>query len=554
MSMFCYQCEQTAHCTGCTTLGICGKSPDCAALQDVMVHIAKGISQYAHRANGLGLRKESIDAKVFEALFMTLTNVNFDENEHVSYIQGMTQTLEEARKLYYDGCFQQGKTPELLEGPAEWIGLTSKTELLEFANQVSIPERQKTVDADIASLQEMLMYGIKGLAAYAHHAYLLGYSQEPIFAFVHEALNYLCQEEQDLNTLLSYNLKAGEVNFKVMELLDKAHTESFGHPVPTPVRITPVKGKAILVSGHDLKSLVELLKQTEGKGINVYTHGEMLPAHGYPGLKKFPHLVGNFGGAWQNQQTEFAEFPGAILLTTNCLKPPKDEYVGRLFTMDVVGWENVPKIENYNYTPLIEAALACPGFTEDAEEKTILVGFGHNAVLNVAGTVIDAVKAGQIKHFFLIGGCDGAEYNRNYFTEFAEEAPQDTVILTLGCGKYRFNKEEFGTVAGIPRLLDVGQCNDAYSAVKIASALADAFGCTVNDLPLSLVISWFEQKAVAVLLTLLHLGIKNIRLGPNLPAFVTPNVLSLLVKTYDLKPVGASAKADLKAILEPALV
>lgn len=556
MEMFCYQCEQTAHCTGCTTLGVCGKTPECAALQDVMVHIAKGISQYAHRAKLLGVQNESIDAKVFEALFMTLTNVNFDEAEHVEYIQDMSDVLVKARKLYYDACYDQGKTPELIEGPAQWVGLKTKEELLAFSETVSITMRKIKMDPDIASLQEMLTYGIKGLAAYAHHAYLLGYHDADIFAFVHDALNYMEQPEQDMNTFLEYNLKAGEVNYKVMEMLDKAHTETYGHPVPTEVAITPVEGKAILVSGHDMKSLEELLKQTEGKGVHVYTHGEMLPAHGYPGLKKYPHLVGNFGGAWQLQQTEFAEFPGAILLTTNCLKPPKDEYKGRLFTMDVVGWEDVPKIQNYDYAPLIESALSCEGFTEatvPSESKTITVGFGRNAVLGVADKVIGAVKSGDIKHFFLIGGCDGAEFDRNYFTDFADSAPQESVILTLGCGKYRFNKHEFGTVAGLPRLLDLGQCNDAYSAVQIALALADAFECGVNDLPLSLIISWFEQKAVAVLLTLLHLGIKDIRLGPNLPAFITPNVLKVLVDTYDLKPIG-HVQEDMKMILEPATV
>ncbi|HNM49415.1 MAG TPA: hydroxylamine reductase, partial [Candidatus Obscuribacter sp.] len=384
--------------------------------------------------------------------------------------------------------------------------------------------------------------------AYAHHAFVLGYVDERVSAFIYEAFDYLSQPEQTVDALLGYALKTGEINLLVMEMLDRAHTETFGHPEPTVVRTTPVKGKCIAVSGHDLNSLHQVLLQTQGKGINVYTHGELLPALAYPLMKKFPHLVGNYGTAWQNQVKEFAEFPGSILLTTNCLKPPADSYKDRLFTMDVVGFEGVRKIQGFDFTPLIESALANPGYTEDAEKKEITIGFGRNAVLSVADKVVDAVKAGQIKHFFLIGGCDGAEFARNYFTELAEQVPQDCVIMTLGCGKYRFNMEEFGTIGGIPRLLDIGQCNDAYSAIKIASALADAFGVGVNDLPLSLVISWFEQKAVAVLLTLLFLGIKDIRLGPNLPAFVSPNVLTKLVEAFALKPTGLPAE-DLKVIL-----
>ena len=352
-----------------------------------------------------------------------------------------------------------------------------------------------------------------------------------------------------MDELLGWALKVGELNLKIMELLDSVHTQTYGNPEPTPVRITPVKGKCILVSGHDLKDLEELLKQTAGKGINVYTHGEMLPCHAYPGLKKYPHLVGNFGGAWQNQFREFGQFPGAVLMTTNCIQRPRDSYRERIFTGGLVAWPGVPHIgPDRDYTPVIEAALAAPGFAEDAEEKTILVGFGHHAVLGVAGKVIEAVKAGAIRHFFLVGGCDGAEPGRNYFTEFAEQVPNDCVILTLACGKFRFNKLDFGDIGGIPRLLDMGQCNDAYSAIKVASALAEAFGCGVNELPLSMIISWFEQKAVAILLTLLHLGIQNIRLGPNLPAFVTPTVLNVLVEKFQIKPIDTPER-DLAAIL-----
>ncbi len=552
MSMFCYQCEQTSQCTGCTTMGICGKTPETAVLQDVMVYLAKGISQYADRCRGFGVVDKEINELTLESLFMTLTNVNFDETEHVSYInEKMIPALEKARNLYLSTCKEKGVSPEQVLGPGEWSGKKTAKELGEFGAAIGILQRARSSSEDIISLQELLTYGVKGLAAYAHHAQLLGFVDEQIYAFVHKSFNYLTKSEQTIDGLLQLCLEAGKVNFVVMELLDKAHTESFGNPEPGSVRTTPVKGKCILVSGHDLKSLYELLKQTEGKGVNVYTHGELLPAHGYPGLKKFKHLVGNYGTAWQNQVKEFEQFPGSIVMTTNCLKPPAESYIGRLFTMDVVGWLDVPKVQNYDFTSVIESALAQPGFTADEAAHEITVGFGHNAVLGVAAKVIELVKAGKISHFYLIGGCDGAEFTRNYFTEFAEEVPADGVILTLGCGKYRFNTHDFGAIDGIPRLLDIGQCNDTYSAIKIASALADAFGCGINELPLSLIISWFEQKAVAVLLTLLYLGVKNIRLGPNLPAFVSPNVLKVLVDTYGLKPTG-SPKADHEAILQKA--
>ena len=548
MSMFCYQCEQTSQGTGCNTMGVCGKGPECAALQDLMVHICKGISMYAHRARKLGAKDAYIDTKVMEALFMTLTNVNFDTEEHIDYIMDMAATLEKARGLYTEAARAAGLPVEVLTGPAAYTPVRDRLALLTFAETLNIMKRISKENQDVVSLQELVTYGVKGLAAYAHHAFVLGYVDERVSAFIYEAFDYLSQPEQTVDALLGYALKTGEINLLVMEMLDRAHTETFGHPEPTVVRTTPVKGKCIAVSGHDLNSLHQVLLQTQGKGINVYTHGELLPALAYPLMKKFPHLVGNYGTAWQNQVKEFAEFPGSILLTTNCLKPPADSYKDRLFTMDVVGFEGVRKIQSFDFTPLIESALANPGYTEDAEKKEITIGFGRNAVLSVADKVVDAVKAGQIKHFFLIGGCDGAEFARNYFTELAEQVPQDCVIMTLGCGKYRFNMEEFGTIGGIPRLLDIGQCDDAYSAIKIASALADAFGVGVNDLPLSLVISWFEQKAVAVLLTLLFLGIKDIRLGPNLPAFVSPNVLTKLVEAFALKPTGLPAE-DLKVIL-----
>ncbi len=547
MSMFCYQCEQTSQGSGCTTMGVCGKTPETAILQDVMIHVAKGISQYAHKAREFGASSPELDAKVLEALFMTLTNVNFDLSEHVQYIKGMTCNLSEAKRMYEEACLKAGKAPSQLTGPAQWQCPDTTEEIVSFGASLSILKRIAT-NEDLVSLQELVTYGVKGLAAYAHHALLLGYTDEKIFAFVHDALSYLASKDQTIDKLLEYALKAGQINFRVMELLDQAHTETFGHPEPTQARTTPVAGKCILVSGHDLNSLHAVLKATEGKNINVYTHGELLPALAYPKLKEYKHLIGNFGGAWQNQTTEFANFPGAILMTTNCLKPPAEAYKNRLFTMDVVGFEDVKKVRDYDFTPIIETALACPGYAEDQENKTITIGFGRNAVLSVADKVIDAVKAGKIRHFFLIGGCDGAEYARNYFTDIADKVPDDCVILTLGCGKYRFNMEEFGDIGGIPRLLDIGQCNDAFSAIKIAMALADAFGCRVNELPLSMIISWFEQKAVAVLLTLLFLGVKDIRLGPALPAFVTPNVLNKLIETYGIKQIDTADK-DLATIL-----
>jgi hydroxylamine reductase len=546
--MFCYQCEQTAQGTGCTTVGICGKSAETSDLQDAMIYMLKGIAQYAHAARKLGRTDNEIDSMTLEATFMTLTNVNFDEEEHYRYIKRLAELRKKAQGMYWQACAIQGEPAQDFNGPAAWDPPSNNEEIAAFATTFSILKRIQAVSADIVGLQETLTYGIKGLAAYAHHAQLLGYTDARVPAFVQEAYSYLAQPEQDADTLLAYCLKAGEVNLSVMELLDKAHTESYGQPVPTQVRVTPVRGKCIVVSGHDMRSLYELLKQTEGKGINVYTHGELLPAHGYPVLKRFPHLVGNFGTAWQNQVKEFEQFPGAIVMTTNCLKPPAESYKGRLFTMDVVGWHDVAKIHAYDYSAVIQAALAAPGFEEDEPAREITVGFGHNAVLGVSDKVIAAIKAGKIRHFFLVGGCDGHEAARNYYTELAESIPQDCVILTLGCGKYRFNMEDFGTIDGIPRLLDMGQCNDAFSAIKVAVALADAFECGVNDLPLSIVLSWFEQKAVAVLLTLFHLGVRNIRTGPNLPAFITPNILAKLVEGYAFTPTG-TAEADLETML-----
>ncbi len=546
--MFCYQCEQTAKGSGCTISGICGKDPETAALQDVLIHLTKGIGMYAHRARLLGAANHGVDVFAIEALFSTLTNVNFDAERVAGLIRAAVEMRAQARDLYEAACHQVGKTPEQLSGAATWMPAEDRDELLAQAADIGIEQRINRLGEDIAGLQELITYGLKGLAAYADHAQILGQESDEVYAYVHEALDFLTREDTTADELIAMALRCGETNLEVMRLLDAANTGGYGDPVPTQVRIEPVKGKAIVVSGHDLKDLEELLKQTAGTGINVYTHGEMLPCHGYPELKKYPHLVGNYGGAWQEQQKEFEAFPGAILMTTNCIQKPRDSYRHRIFTCGLVAWPGVSHITDRDFTPVIEAALAEQGFTEDGPDKTITVGFGHGAVLGVADEVIQGVQSGAIRHFFLIGGCDGAKPGRSYFTEMAEQVPDDCVILTLGCGKYRFNKLDFGDIGGIPRLLDCGQCNDAYSAIVIASALADAFDTDVNSLPLSLVVSWFEQKAVAVLLTLLHLGIRDIRLGPSLPAFVAPTVLKVLVENFNIMPVG-TPEEDLAAIL-----
>ncbi len=537
--MFCYQCEQTAKGTGCTVQGVCGKEPQTAALQDLSIYAVKDISRYAHRAYKLGARDRRIDVFMVEALFSTLTNVNFDSGRFMQLIRQAIEIKNKAKKLYKDAQKKAGRKPEVLNCPiAWWEGLDDLDEMIREGESVSIQKRIDKLGDDVASLQELIFYGLKGAAAYADHAQILGKEDNELYAQFHEMLNYLTEGPANADELLQRAIKCGQINLKAMELLDSANTEAYGHPEPTKVRISPVKGKCIAVSGHDLKDLEELLKQTEGKGINVYTHGEMLSCNAYPRLKKHKHLVGNYGGPWQEQRKEFEEFPGAILMTTNCLQKPKDSYKHRIFTSGIVGWEGVRHISNRDFKPVIKAALAEPGFTEDAPEKYIMTGFAHNAVMNVAGKVIELVKQGKIRHFFLIGGCDGAKLGRNYYTEFAQKVPKDCVILTLACGKYRFNKLEFGQIDGIPRLLDCGQCNDAYSAIQIATALAGAFNCSVNDLPLSLVLSWFEQKAVAILLTLLHLGIKNIRIGPSLPAFIRPVVLNILVDKFNIIPIG----------------
>ena len=526
-SMFCYQCEQTAGCSGCVgKAGVCGKSADVANLQDQLTGALIGLA----RAADTNAPAASTHRAVIEGLFTTLTNVNFNEETVRQQIDAVRR--EKAALIpNCDTCASPcGRTDEY------------DMNLLWEANE------------DIRSLKSLILFGLRGMAAYAYHAMVLGYTDEEVNRFLYEGL-FAIGEDWGMEELLPIVMKVGQVNLKCMALLDKANTETYGHPVPTTVPLTVEKGPFIVITGHDLKDLQLLLEQTEGKGINVYTHGEMLPAHAYPALKKYAHLKGNFGTAWQNQQKEFADLPAPILFTTNCLMPPKASYADRVFTTEVVSYPGMTHIgQDKDFTPVIEKALALGGFETDRTfsgingGESLTTGFGHNTVLSVADTVIGAVKAGALKHIFLVGGCDGARAGRNYYTEFVKQTPADTAVLTLACGKYRFNDLDLGSIGGLPRLMDMGQCNDAYSAIKVAVALAEAFGCGVNDLPLTLVLSWYEQKAVCILLTLLHLGIKNIYLGPTLPAFLSANVAAYLVQNFDIHPT-TTPEQDLKAIL-----
>ncbi|NOQ36927.1 MAG: hydroxylamine reductase [Methylococcaceae bacterium] len=554
--MFCYQCEQTTRSEagdGCGTAekGICGKDSTTSDLQDLLAYAIKGIAQYATRARNLGKTDKKADEFILYGLFTTLTNVNFNANRFVALIKDAVEIRERVKDLYETAAKEQGQTPEILKGAASFIPADNQTDLLQQAQWGAILNDKEAVGDDIVGLRAMILYGVKGVAAYAHHALVLGYDDEEVYARLEKVLDFSASNSSDANALLEANLEVGSINLKVMELLDAANTETFGAQEPAQARMTPIKGKSILISGHDLKDLHELLEQTKDKGINIYTHGELLPAHAYPKLRAYPHLVGNYGGAWQNQNEDFAAFPGPIIMTSNCLIEPSPAYKQRIFTAGPVGWQGVRHIDNGNFAPAIQVALAMVGFKEDAEEKTVTVGFGRHAVLGVVDKVVSAVKSGDIKHFFLIGGCDGAAAGRNYYTDLAEMTPDDSVMLTLGCGKYRFHDKEFGDIGGIPRLLDIGQCNDAYSAIQIAAALADAFECDLNELPLSMMISWFEQKAVAVLLSLLSLGIRGIHLGPTLPAFITPSVLDILVEKFDIKANGEPAE-DLAAALKQA--
>ena len=526
-SMFCYQCEQTAGCTGCVgKAGVCGKSAEVAKRQDQLTGALIGLA----RAADTNVPTASTHRAVIEGLFTTLTNVNFNE-ETVRRQIDMVRREKAALTPNCGACACPcGRTDEY------------DMNLLWEANE------------DIRSLKSLILFGLRGMAAYAYHAMVLGYTDEEVNRFFYEGL-FAIGEDWGMEELLPIVMKVGQVNLKCMALLDKANTETYGHPVPTTVPLTVEKGPFIVITGHDLRDLQLLLEQTEGKGINIYTHGEMLPAHAYPALKKYAHLKGNFGTAWQNQQKEFADLPAPILFTTNCLMPPKASYADRVFTTEVVSFPGMTHIgEEKDFTPVIEKALELGGFDSDRRfpgingGESVTTGFGHNTVLSVADTVIGAVKAGALKHIFLVGGCDGARAGRNYYTEFVKQTPSDTAVLTLACGKYRFNDLDLGTIGGLPRIMDMGQCNDAYSAIKVAVALAEAFGCGVNDLPLTLVLSWYEQKAVCILLTLLHLGIKNIYLGPTLPAFLSANVAAYLVENFDIHPT-TTPEQDLKAIL-----
>ena len=544
--MFCYQCEQTAGGKGCTKMGVCGKTPEIAALQDLLIFQIKGISCYAKEIVEKG---ENVDKDIVSfvenCLFTTLTNVNFDADVHVELLRRSQEIKEQLRSKV--GAIKNNTEH------ATYNLSSTKAEMLQDAKKAGIMYDQD-LDPDIRSLRQTIVYGLKGISAYGHQARALGYYDDQVDNFYIRALEATTDDNLSVEELIRWTMRTGDMSVAVMKKLDEANTEVFSNPTPQKVNVKIKKGPFIIVSGHDLKDLEMLLEQTEGKGINIYTHGEMLPCHGYPGLKKYKHLVGNFGGAWQDQQKEFDGIPGCILMTTNCLMRPRETYKDRIFTTNVVGWDGVkfiPKKEDgtKDFSEIIEKALELGGYEEDQEPHEILVGFGHHATLSNAGAIVDAVKQGKIRHFFLIGGCDGARPGRNYYTEFAKKVPQDCVILTLACGKYRFNKLDFGEVAGLPRLLDVGQCNDAYSAVRIATALADAFETDVNGLPLSLIISWYEQKAVADLLALLSLGIKGIYLGPTLPAFLSPNVLQYLVDTFDLRPIS-TPDDDLKSCLQ----
>lgn len=527
--MFCFQCEQTAGCSGCTGgAGVCGKRADTAELQDKLTGALIGLARTAKENEDL--ITEKTDRLVIEGLFTTITNVNFN-NETIS---ALIRRVEAEKERFVSEC-----------GNAS-CGGNNNYDMNELWD----------ANEDIRSLKSLILFGIRGIAAYAYHADVLGYRDVDSNRFFYKALEAIGMKDWGMNELLPLVMEVGEVNLKCMALLDKANTETYGNPTPVEVSLTVEKGPFIVISGHDLYDLKQLLEQTKGKGINIYTHGEMLPAHAYPELAKYEHLKGNFGTAWQNQQKEFADIPAPVLFTTNCLMPPKSSYADRVFTTEVVSYPELIHIgEGKDFAPVIEKALSLGGYPADMHftgingGEKVMTGFAHNAVLSVADTVVDAVKSGAIRHFFLVGGCDGAKPGRNYYTEFVKQTPDDSVVLTLACGKYRFNDLDLGTIGGLPRIMDMGQCNDAYSAIKVAVALSEAFECSVNDLPLSMVLSWYEQKAVCILLTLLHLGIRNILLGPSLPAFISPNVLNFLIENYNIAPIS-TPEEDLKRILE----
>ena len=556
--MFCYQCEQTANGKGCTRLGVCGKTPEIANLQDLLIYQVKGISCYGKVLSELGHPIEkAVIAFIESVLFTTLTNVNFDAEVHVQLLQESQKIKDSLREKVsasegssnlHDSDYCSCHTAQ-----AQYRLPSTKSEMLHDAPIAGIMY-DKSLDPDIRSLRQTLLYGLKGISAYGHQARELGYCSDQVDSFYITALESLTDDRLTVEELIRMTMRTGEAAIEVMKVLDEANTSVYGNPSPHTVNVHIRKGPFIIVSGHDLKDLEMLLRQTEGTGINIYTHGEMLPSHGYEGLKKYPHLVGNFGGAWQDQQKQFDGIPGCILMTTNCLMRPRESYKDRIYSTNVVGWEGVKYIPKKpdgtkDFSEIIRHALELGGFTQDVEPHEIIVGFGHHATLSYADKIVQAVESGKLRHFFLIGGCDGARPGRNYYTDFAQLVPKNCMILTLACGKYRFNKMDFGEVAGLPRLLDIGQCNDVYSAIRIATTLADAFNTDVNGLPLSLIISWYEQKAVADLLALLSLGIRNIYLGPELPAFLSPNVLQYLVDTFHLRKI-TNPEDDIKTCLK----
>jgi len=541
--MFCNQCEQAAKGEGCTKIGVCGKEPDLADLQDLLIYVLQGLSQVAVEGRKVGVTDPEVNLFICEGTFSTLTNVNFDNDRFVAMVKRGV-ALRESLKAR---VAQAGGNVDFPDAPAEFTPADSIEGMVKQGETVEL-NKHPDENPDTLSLKQTLLYGLKGVAAYADHAKILGREDEAVYAFIQEALVAMLRRDMTVDEWVGMVLKCGEINLRAMELLDDGNTSTYGHPVPTQVPLGAKKGKAILVSGHDLKDLEEILRQSEGKGIYVYTHGEMLPCHGYPELKKYGHFYGHYGTAWQNQAKEFAAFPGAIVMTTNCIQKPKASYTDNLFTSGLVGWPGIKHIDDKDFAQVIEKALELEGFTEDSEKGSVMVGFARNAVMSVADQIIAAVKNKDLRHLFLVAGCDGAKPGRNYYTEFVEMVPADCVVLTLACGKFRFFDKKLGNIGNIPRLLDIGQCNDAYSAIQIALALSKAFDCSVNDLPLSMVLSWYEQKAVAILLTLFYLGIKDIRLGPSLPAFITPNVLDVLVKNFAIKPITTPAE-DLATIL-----
>jgi len=542
--MFCFQCEQTAHGKGCTTFGVCGKNPEVGALQDLLIYLVRGLSQLSLEGKKVGVKDDELDLFICEAAFTTLTNVNFDPLTLIEYITKSGKLrdilLEKLRTAGGNIGFH---------GPVDMLLEKTKEGLIRQGKQVGA-NSDLSINPDLHAFRWLLIFGIKGVAAYAYHAYRLGKKDDSVFEFIQQGLSATLDDSLGIEDFIDLALKCGEINIRAMELLDAGNTEAYGHPTPTKVPLGHKAGKAILVSGHDLKDLEEVLEQSEGKGIYVYTHGEMLPAHGYPKLKKYSHFYGHYGTAWQNQQKEFPNFPGSILITTNCIQKPAESYKTTIFTTGPVGWPDVTHIQSHltersDFSSLIDKALAMPGFSEDKNDKTVIVGFGRNAVLSLAEKIVDSVMNGHINSFFLVAGCDGAKPGRNYYAKFVEKAPKDSVILTLACGKFRFFDKDIGEIDGIPRLLDIGQCNDAYSAIKIAQAFQEIFQCGINELPLFFILSWYEQKAVAILLSLFHLGVKNIRLGPTLPAFMTPGAL----ERFGVKPLK-SPDEDLKAILD----